>query len=171
MEKVKKIVKETWSYILIIIIVLLVKIFVISPIMVHGTSMINTLHDKDIMLLNKLQYSFNKIKRFDIVVISTKEEYLIKRVIGLPGEKIEYKNNKLYVNGNYIKEKFSHKKTEDFSIEQLESKTVPNDYYLVLGDNRTNSVDSRIIGFISKDKILGKTNLTIFPFSRIGKKK
>lgn len=171
MDKLKSFWKESWIYIVVIIVVILIKAFIVSPIRVNGTSMNNTLHDKDIMILNKVNYKLNKIKRFDIVVIETKEELLVKRVIGLPGEKIEYKNNKLYVNDNYIEEKFYHKKTDNYSLDQLESKVVPDNYYFVLGDNRTNSVDSRIIGFVSRKKILGNTSLTIFPFNRFGNKK
>ncbi len=171
MTKIKEIFKEFWIYIILIIIIILIKIFIVTPVKVNGTSMIDTLHDKDIMILNKISYRFNDIKRFDIVVVDDKEELIIKRVIGLPGEYIEYKDNKLYVNGKYIKEKFSHKDTDDFSIEELEATEIPDNCYFVLGDNRVNSKDSRVIGFIPKEQILGKTSLTIFPFNRFGNKK
>ena len=123
------------------------------------------------MILDKISYRFKDIKRFDIVVVDDKEELIIKRIIGLPGENIEYKDNKLYVNGKMVKENFSHKETYDYSIEELDATEVPEDSYFVLGDNRLNSKDSRIIGFIPKDQILGKTSLTIFPFNRFGNKK
>ena len=168
----KRILKENYIYILIIILVILLKIFVITPIRVNGTSMNPTLEEGDIMLLNKL--SRNNIKRFDIIVIDYNDEELIKRVIGLPGEKIEYRNNKLYVNGNAVKEKFTKVKDEkldNYSIEALEQLKVPKDYYFVVGDNRPNSLDSRMIGFIHKDKIKGKASFIIFPFSRFGSKK
>lgn len=170
MRKVKEVFKEFWIYIVLIILIILVKLYIVTPVKVNGTSMIDTLHDNDIMILNKLSYKFSNIKRFDIVVIDDKEELIIKRVIGLPGEYIEYKNNKLYVNGKHIKEDFSHKNTEDFSINELEATVIPDDCYFVLGDNRVNSKDSRIIGFIPKEQILGKTTLTIFPFNRLGNK-
>ena len=98
MEKAKEILKEIRVYLLIIVVVLLVKMFLVAPIRVNGESMMGTLHDKDIMILDKISYRFSPIKRFDIVVVKYKNDYLIKRVIGLPGEHIEYKNNKLYVN-------------------------------------------------------------------------
>lgn len=168
----KKSLKELLPYIIILIVVILIKIFIVSPILVNGTSMYPTLHNKDLMILNKYKYRMQKIKRFDIVVVDYAEsEYLIKRVIGLPGEVIEYKNNILYVNGKEVKENFKHKNTADFSLEYLNVKKIPKDSYLVMGDNRTNSLDGRVLGFISKEEIMGSANLTLFPFNRIGMKK
>ena len=163
--------KEYLPYIIVIIIVLLIKAFIVTPIRVNGPSMLDTLEDKDIMILDEVSFKFKGLKRFDIVVIKEEKEYLIKRVIGLPGDKIEYKNNKLYVNGKYVEEKFGHKRTNDFTLDELKNKTVPKNTYFVLGDNRTNSMDSRIIGFIPRNRIVGKTSLTILPFNRIGNKK
>lgn len=168
----KRILKENYIYLIIIALVVLLKIFVITPVKVNGTSMNPTLEEGDIMLLNKL--SRNSIKRFDIIVINYNNDDLIKRVIGLPGDKIEYKDNELYVNGKKIPEKFAKKKDEklkDYSIESLEHSTVPDNYYFVVGDNRPNSLDSRMIGFIHKDNITGKASFVIFPFSRFGSKK
>lgn len=159
--------KEILSYIIIIILVLLIKHYIITPIKVNGNSMNNTLKDKDIMILDKISYRFQEIKRFDIVVVKKGNDYLIKRVIGLPGETVEYNNNKLYINGKNIDEKFIHEKTNDFIMEEK----IPDDCYFVVGDNRPVSNDSRYIGVINKKDILGKTSLVIFPFSRIGVKK
>lgn len=159
--------KEILSYIIIIVVVLLIKHYVITPIKVNGNSMNNTLKNKDIMILDKISYRFQEIERFDIVVIKKGNDYLIKRVIGLPGETVEYKNNKLYINGKNIDEKFIHEKTNDFIMEDK----IPDDCYFVVGDNRPVSNDSRYIGVINKKDILGKTSLVIFPFSRFGVKK
>lgn len=163
--------KELLPYIIIIFVVIFIKAFIVTPIKVNGESMMPTLHEKDIMLLNKTAYYFNDPKRFDIVVIDLPDEYIIKRVIGLPEEEIEYKDNKLYVNGKVIKENIKNLQTKDFNIESLGSVKVPKDSYLVLGDNRNNSYDSRELGFIPKDKIIGKTSLTILPINRFGNKK
>ena len=159
--------KEILSYIIIIVVVLLIKHYVITPIKVNGNSMNNTLKNKDIMILDKISYRFQEIERFDIVVIKKGNDYLIKRVIGMPGETLEYKNNKLYINGKNIDEKFIHEKTNDFIMEDK----IPDDCYFVVGDNRPVSNDSRYIGVINKKDILGKTSLVIFPFSRFGVKK
>ena len=155
-------------YIIIIVAIILIKTFIITPIKVNGKSMTSTLEPKDIMILNKTAYYFNDPERFDIVVVSMPDEYLIKRVIGLPGERIEYIDNTLYVNGEAIEEDFIHGQTADFNISELGSDTIPADSYLVLGDNRENSLDSRELGFIKKDQLLGKTSFIIFPFNRFG---
>lgn len=164
-ETVKKnYIKEFLPYFMIILVVVLIKTFVVSPIRVNGASMDPTLNDKDIMLLDEISYRFSDIERFDIVVVKEEDEYLIKRVIGLPGETAEYKNDKLYIDGEYVKEDFKHKETFDFST------TLGKDEYFIMGDNRTNSTDSRVFGPISRDKIMGKTSLTILPISRFGNK-
>ncbi len=164
-SKFRHFLKEYFSYILAIVLVLLFKKFIVSPIKVNGESMMKTLHDGDIMILNIVGYHFSDIKRFDIVVVDEGEEYLIKRVIGLPGEEVEYKDNQLFVNGKKVKDSFGNGDTENFKVK------VPKNKYFVLGDNRTNSLDSRYFGAFSKKKILGKTSLTLFPFSRFGNKK
>mgnify|MGYP002936233866 FL=1 len=123
----------------------------------------STLHDGDIMLLDEVSYRFSNIDRFDIVVVKINDEYLIKRVIGLPGEKVKYEDGKLYINDRFVKEPFKHKETNSFS-----TVTLGSNQYFVMGDNRTNSTDSRILGPISRDEIKGKATLTVFPFSRFG---
>lgn len=168
MEEVKKkeknYFKEFIPYLIIILFVVFLKAYVISPIRVNGVSMNPTLDDRDIMLLDEVSYYFTDIHRFDIVVIRQDDEYLIKRVVGLPGEEIRYEDNKLYIDGEYVKEDYDRKETNDFSTKLGE------DEYFVMGDNRTNSTDSRIFGPISKDEIVGKTSFTILPFSRFGTK-
>ena len=155
-------VREILTYIVIIGVILLIKAYVVTPIMVSGDSMKTTLLNRDVLILNKLAYKFTDIKRFDIVVIDDNNEYLIKRVIGLPGEKVEYRNDQLYINGKRVKEEYAREKTDDFSAE------VPEDNYFVLGDNRAVSVDSRYFGSFEKKEILGKANCVIFPFQRFG---
>ncbi len=164
----KEKIKPLLPYIIIIAVVLFIKAFIVTPIKVNGESMYPTLEEGDIMILNKTAYYFNKPKRFDIVVVDMPDEYLIKRVIGLPGEQIEYKDNTLYVDGKKVKENFEHGKTDDFNIKKLGSDTVPEGYYLVMGDNRGNSLDSRELGFMKEEQLLGRTSLIILPFNRIG---
>ena len=164
MDKIKEIV----PYIVIIVVVVLIRTFIITPIRVDGMSMYSTLNDGEILLLQKYDKNF---KRYDIVVFKNGEDRLIKRVIGLPGDKIKYKNNKLYINGKYTKEKFltNNQKTYDFTLEDIGYKKIPKGYYFVLGDNRTNSTDSRILGLIKKDRIQGKANFTVIPFNKFGR--
>lgn len=163
MDKLKKFLKENFTFIVLLIVIIVIKFFVVSPIRVNGDSMNPTLEDRDIMILDEISYHFSNIKRFDIVVVKKNGEFLIKRVIGLPGDEIRYEDNTLYINDKLIKEKFNHEDTKDFDT------IVPDDKYFVMGDNRNNSVDSRMIGPISKKEILGKTNFTIYPFNKFGK--
>ena len=163
-SKMKKFVKEYLPYIIVIILVLLIKFFVVSPIRVNGSSMYSTLHDGDIMILNIIDYKFNDIERFDIVVVKEKNELIIKRVIALPGEKVTYKDNKLYINDKLVKDKYGNGFTNNFNYK------IPKGTYFVLGDNRENSMDSRVFGPFKRKDIIGKTNLIIFPFNRYGKK-
>lgn len=165
MEKFKKILKEYLPYVIIIIIVLLIKTYVVAPIKVNGKSMNNTLKDGDIMILNIIGYKVSDLNRFDIVVVDNGRDYLIKRVIALPGEKIEYKDNQLYINDKLVKDKSANGNTKDFSL------TVDKNSYFVMGDNREDSLDSRYYGAFKKNKIVGKTNFTVFPFNRFGNKK
>lgn len=169
--------KELVPYAIIIMCVVLIRTFLITPIKVNGTSMVNTLHDGDTMILNKINYKINDIKRFNIVVVKTTESYLIKRVIGLPGEKIKYeiKDDKgiLYINGKKIEESFIDDETKSKTCINdgdlcKDGITIPNNYYFVMGDNRGDSIDSRIIGPVSKDNITGTTKLVLFPIKDFG---
>ena len=163
----KKIIKELYPYVIIVVCVVLFRTFIATPVRVDGDSMRESLHNGDILILNKLD---NNYKRFDVVVVNYNKSKLVKRIIGLPGENIEYKNNKLYINNKEI-EDVETIRTLDFSLEELYAiKKIPNDYYFVMGDNRGNSLDSRDyrVGLIKKDDIVGITIFRIFPFNKIG---
>lgn len=161
----KKFWNEFGPFLLTIVAVLFIRQFIIAPISVNGTSMYPTLNDKDIMILNKIGYEVDGLERFDIVVIKYHDKYLIKRVIGLPGDNIKYKDNKLYINDKEVKLNMEFHDTNDFIAE-----TKDNEYF-VLGDNREVSKDSRILGNFTKDKIIGKVNIRFYPLDRIGKVK
>ena len=171
MEKFKSFIKEVVPYLVIILVVLLIRTFIITPVQVRGSSMEPTLKNKEILILKKYDKSY---KRFDIVVLKRGREKLIKRVIGLPGESIEYKNSKLYVDGKEVKEPFkTNTDTRDFSFDELFGIgiKVPSDSYFVMGDNRNNSTDSRMLGFINKKDIEGTIGIALFPFNKFGKVK
>lgn len=162
-----KYIKEMVPYIIIIITVVLIRTFIITPVRVDGLSMYPTLKDGEILLLKKYD---KKIERFDIVVVKYDKTKIVKRVIGLPGDTLEYKNNKLYINGEEIKENFlgNDVKTTDFSLGIFNIEKIPENYYFVVGDNRNNSTDSRILGIIPKEDIIGVTNFSLFPFDTFG---
>lgn len=173
LREIKEFIKDMAGLVFTVVAVLFVIVYVASVQQVVGPSMNPTLKEGDILILNKLGYRFFDIKRFDIVAVSnSSSKYLVKRVIGLPGEKIEYIDNVLYIDGKGYKEKFLDDTviTENFSVTELGYETIPEDMYLVLGDNRTNSQDSRDprIGLIKKDDILGKNSIRIWPIKDFG---
>ncbi len=158
-------IKEISIYLLIIIGVILIRTFIVTPVRVDGDSMNDNLKNGEILLLKKYDKSY---ERFDIVVFNYGKEKLIKRIIGLPGDHITYKNNKLYINNKYVEEPMIDKMTYDFDLKELGFDIIPDHYYFVLGDNRINSKDSRMIGLISEKDILGTTNFILFPFNKLG---
>ena len=160
-----KYLKELYPYIIIIVVVVLIRTFIVTPIRVNGDSMVPTLESKEIMILKKYDKSF---ERFDIVVVdkSVEGSNLIKRVIGLPNEKIKCKDGKIYINGKKIDDVYGFGETEDF----LEITLKDNEYF-VMGDNREVSLDSRSFGAVFESELKGTTNLVIFPFSKVGKTK
>ncbi len=165
----KEIIKELYPYIIIILVVVLVRSFIITPVIVSGNSMKPNLNDGELLLVKKIGYNEKTIKRFDIVVIKKDKEEIIKRVIGLPGEHISYKNNKLYVNDKLVTEDYTHLDTKDFNLEEIcTCSTIPEGKYLVLGDNRPISKDSRSIGLIDEKDIIGKSVFRLWPISKIG---
>lgn len=164
----KNFIKSIIPYVVILIVVVLIRTFIITPIQVDGESMYSTLSDNEILLLKKYDKSYD---RFDVIVFDYNGSKLIKRIIGMPGDNVRYKDNKLYINGKYVEEKFltNNQITNDFKLKEIGYNKIPKGYYFVLGDNRTNSTDSRIIGLVSSDDISGITDLAIFPFNKIGK--
>ena len=178
-ERNKGILKDIISYALIILAVVVIRVFIFDPVRVDGPSMNNTLIDGDIVILNKFEYRKKNPERYDIVVIkitdpsSNTEKKIIKRIIGLPNEYIEIKDNKVYADGELLDSSYISKdlnKSEDFKIdENLGLKKVPGDSYLVLGDNRRDSYDSRYreVGTIKKDQIVGKAAIRVWPLNKI----
>ena len=158
-----------------IILAIMVRAIFLTPIVVDGASMNPTLHNKDRMLVTKI----GEPKRFDIVVFHAPDgrDY-IKRVIGLPGDQIEYKNDILYINGKAYEEPYleQYKEktnegtlTDSFTLKEtaVGRETVPKGHLFVLGDNRQHSTDSREIGAVPLDKVIGKTKIVYYPFKEM----
>lgn len=151
--------------------------FVFIPVVIDGTSMAPTIEGNDRILMT----SFSSVKRFDVIVFrDSKDRIYVKRVIGLPGETISYKDDVLYVNDKKIDEKFlsnyqdekANKNelwTSDFKLEEITNKrTVPKDHFFVLGDNRRSSKDSRYFGTINENQMIGKVIFIYGPREHIG---
>lgn len=164
--------KEIMSYVAIILVVVLIRVFLITPVKVDGTSMYPTLNNNDVLIEKKYDKSFD---RFDVVVINYKKDKLVKRVIGLPGETVRISithvgNNvvsKILINGEVLEENYGYEPIKDAGIAANEIKLGDNEYF-VLGDNRNNSSDSRILGVFKKKDIKGTTNFRLFPLKNFG---
>ena len=171
----EKNIKELIPYIIIIIVVVFIRSYIITPVIVRGDSMDNTLKDGQVLFLSKISYRLNDIKRFDIIVIKDIDnDLIIKRVIGTPGDYVEYKNDTLYINNKKVKDKYGNGETSDFTLEEICEITadnckgkIPKDRYLALGDNREISADSRVKGLFTRKQILGKATLRLWPPKKI----
>ncbi|WP_042224587.1 signal peptidase I [Oceanobacillus manasiensis] len=144
---------------------------------VDGESMQPTLHDGNLLMVNKVIYDLTQAERFDVIVFHANEEDdYVKRVVGLPGDKISYRDDKLHVNDEYVEEPFlepyvrasdSKPYTADFTLEEKTGeKEVPEGKLFVLGDNRQDSLDSRSFGFISQDQLVGKVDIKYWPLNK-----
>lgn len=149
---------------------------------VSGSSMYPTFQDRNKVIVSKISKTLNHIDNGDVVVFhEDSERDFIKRVIGTPGDNVEYKKDQLYVNSKKVSEPYldynkKHKqgdyltgslKTSDINGANGENK-IPKDKYLVMGDNRQNSIDSRFpeVGLVDKDQLVGKVVLRYWPFNK-----
>ena len=168
LRDVKEFLRDTFKYILVFVAVLLLFIFVIGLQQVVGPSMTPNYNEGDVLVINKFINKFREPKREEVVVVSQSEKYMIKRVIGLPGDRIEFKDNKLYINDleymeDYLKDDVV---TDDFKLSDIGVDVIPENKYLVLGDNRSNSLDSRNYGLIDRKQIIGTSWFRIWPLKR-----
>jgi signal peptidase I len=146
-----------------------VRPFVMEAFWIPSGSMIPTLEIGDRVLVNKFIYRFTDPRRGDIIVfesVDNSNEDLIKRVVGLPGDKIAVRGGKLFVNGEPQKEPYTNKKLPDRSF--YAQTTVPKNHVFVMGDNRGNSADSRVFGPLPEKNIEGEAFLRFWPPDRIG---
>ena len=157
-----------------IVLALGIRTFVAEARWIPSESMVPTLQKYDKLIVDKLSYHFTSPQRGDIVVFSptdnimkenpTLKDAFIKRVIGLPGDKVEVKGGRVYINDRPLREKY----IETAPQYQYGPVTVPSDSYLMLGDNRNNSYDSHFWGFVPRDHIIGRAIVRFWPPNRIG---
>lgn len=175
-EEVNKIniFKEIKEYGLSIIIALALAFifhsYVLARANVDGPSMQPTLHNNDVIFLEKLSIETNNIKKGEIIVFDSKNEnndYYIKRVIGVAGDQVEIKDGKVYVNGNQIVENYLAQGTITEPISPKTTYKVPEGQVFVLGDNRGNSTDSRMLGCINVKDVKGHAIFRAYPFNQI----
>jgi signal peptidase I len=156
--------------ILVLVVVIPLRMFVAQPFIVSGHSMVPTFGDGDYLIVDEISYKTHEPQRGEVIVFklpSNHSRFLIKRVIGLPGEIVVINGSKITItkkdgeviqlDENYIKENFSAYGTWELQDEE----------YFVMGDNRNNSSDSRSWGVLDKELIIGKTFLRLFPFQNL----
>ena len=172
-----------------LVLAVLVKTVAFQAFFIPSESMMNTLQINDRVLVNKISYRIGEPQRGDVVVfdrtpntdeslfgallrnlaesvgLRTPEADLIKRVIGLPGETVEIRDNMVLIDGVAIDEPYLSEITRTSRMDAL---TIPEDEYFVMGDNRRRSLDSRSFGTVSRNEIVGKAFVIIWPTSRWG---
>ncbi len=162
------------TIVLAIIVAFIFRMFFFTSYIVEGESMFPTLEDGNLLIVNKIEYRIDEIDRFDVIVFHANEtDDYVKRVIGLPGDEIAYRDDVLYINGEAYKEPylqenkkelFSGQLTGSFTLEELTGfEKVPEGHLFVIGDNRRGSHDSRHFGFIPEEQVVGKVNLRYWP--------
>lgn len=159
------------------IIAMILKYCVFANAVIPTGSMLDTIQQGDRVIASRLAYTFSDPERFDIAIFKypdNEKEYFVKRVIGLPGEKVDILNGTVYITGADGK---TLELRDDFVSEENKdnycgSFVVPEDCYFVMGDNRDNSVDSRYwvtTNYVSRDKFIGKVMFRYYPFKTAGK--
>ncbi|MGN1401589.1 MAG: signal peptidase I [Bacillus sp. (in: firmicutes)] len=169
--------REVWSWVkailLAVALVVICRTYIFTVVNVKGVSMEPTFETKDRLAVSKL----SGIDRLDVIVFHApyEESHYVKRVIGLPGDDIEVKNETLYINGQEVEEPYVNRMSEsqivtgDFTLSELTGETeVPAGKLFVMGDNRRNSNDSRAFGFIDEESVMGEVKLRFFPFNKFG---
>ena len=159
-------------YVLVVIgLTFFITTFIGQRTQVNGESMYPSLHNKDNLIVDKISYRFSDPRRYDIIVFPyhyKDRTYYIKRVIGLPGETVQIREGKIYIDGNELIEHFGEEKIEQAALAS-EPITLGEDEYFVLGDNRNKSDDSRYenVGNLKRNKIVGRAWVRIWPLDRI----
>lgn len=155
-----------------LLVALVIKTFLFQAFYIPSESMVPTLQVGDRVLVNKLSYDLHDVHRQDVVVFKAPKaaetgdiEDLVKRVIGLPGDTVEARDGKVYVNGTVLSEPYLPAGTQTTNLPPT---TVPPGYMFVMGDNREASKDSRIFGPVKESAIVGRVFVRIWPLSRIG---
>lgn len=157
------------SVVIAIILALIIRTFLFQFFWIPSRSMEPTLLIDDRIVVTRFSYWFSEPERGDVVVfkypLEPKKDY-VKRLIGLPGEKVQVINSKLYINDRLIEEPYLPQGLDFGDFGPID---VPPNKFFMMGDNRNNSSDSRVWGFVEKDLLIGKAQVIYWPLSRIGR--
>ena len=150
---------------------LIVKTFLIQAFFIPSLSMFPTLDEGDRVLVNKLSYKLHDVNRGDLVVFERPKgqpesqiKDLIKRVVALPGETIESREGTVYIDGKQLQEDYL---VEGVTTENLPRQEIPAGHVFVMGDNRSDSADSRVFGAIDEDTIIGRAFVRVWPIPEL----
>ncbi|GEP83924.1 type-I signal peptidase [Staphylococcus piscifermentans] len=168
----RKIVKYLLSLIIAIIIVMLIQAFLIIGAVVPNNEMSPALKHGDRILISKVQNTFNRLHNGDIVMYKQKGNTYFGRVIGLPGQSVEFKDSRLYRDDQMVKENYrvqaQIKNLALRNVKHSEGDIVPPKQYFILNDNRADSNDSRTFGTIQQKDIVGNVVLRYYPWNKFG---
>lgn len=172
LSRLKGAFKKALPGILVIAAGMLILRFFAGPCLVSGTSMMDTLHNGDFLISDRMGYSFREPGRFDIVEFCPGEDeglQYIKRVIGLPGETVQIDGDgKIYIDEAILEEEYGKEPILDAGCASGEGITLGEDEVFCLGDNRNDSLDSRFLGPVKISQIYGHPYFRLFPLTRIG---
>ena len=168
--------REVLGWIVYILIVICATYLIVTYVgqrtKVSGDSMLETLHDGDNLIVDKISYRIRDPKRYEIIVFKYRHKedtYYIKRIIGLPGETVQIKNGEVYINGELLGEEYGREVMLDAGL-AADPIVLGEDEYFVLGDNRNHSSDSResSVGVLEKEELIGRAWIRIWPFDSMG---
>lgn len=152
-------------------IIIPVRYFLIQPFYVKGASMEPNFYDHEYLIIDEISYRFNQPQRGDIVVFKypkDPKQFFIKRVVGLPGERVKIEDNKIYIDGTILTEAYLDSEAETvLALRGYGDVVLGSDEYFLLGDNRSQSLDSRSFGPVKREYIIGRTWLRGWPFNRV----
>lgn len=176
-DTLKEVLEWVRFTIAVVLVGLLITNFIVQRNTVQGDSMYPNLHDGDELIVEKVSRYFGGIRRGDIITVDThgldkrSPNNVIKRVVGLPGERVEIREGSVYINGEVLDEPYLPEgvvTVSDSRNPQYEKLVLADNEYYCLGDNRPNSKDSRVFGPVPRQNILGHTLVRIYPFDRFG---
>ncbi|MBM7854369.1 signal peptidase I [Desulfohalotomaculum tongense] len=156
------------SVVIAVVLAVVIRMFIVEPFYIPSGSMEPTLMINDRIIVSKISYYFDEPKRGDIVVFKYPRDpsrNFVKRLIGEPGDTVELRDSKLYINGKLVPEDYLPAGIRYGNYGPVK---VPAGHYLMLGDNRNNSEDSRYWGFLPENLIIGKAVLIYWPVNRLG---
>lgn len=166
--------KEIFEWIKTIILSLIIALIIttfVKPTIVKNYSMSPTLNENNFLLINRFLYKRSTPEAGDIIVFQSdlktedgQDKLLIKRVIGVPGDEIKIEEGKVYINDELLKEDYIPGVYTEGDIDMI----IPENKIFVMGDNRNNSLDSRELGLVDFETIVGKAFLRLYPFDKIG---